>query len=85
MITLVCGDQEWEVSLERAAAILKVQKAIGGSWALPDNYTLRDGIIVRADTVAGRGKASKKRDSGRDLASQQASLPHGDDTSEGES
>lgn len=82
MITLVCGEQTWTVSLERAAAILKVQKHIGGSWRLPDNYEMKDGTIVRTNKEAGRGKTSKKGDRERNLASEPVEVSHRDGTAE---
>lgn len=84
MITLVCGDSRWTVSVERAESILKIQKAIGGDWQLPDTHEqLRDGTIVRRIKTAGRVKAVQKGDSKRDVAPESPEVPHADDTNEG--
>lgn len=83
MITLICGEQRWRVSIQHAERVLKIQSKIGGDWQLPENYTFANGTISRTDQTLSEGKASQKRAAKSNLAPEQAEVPHGDDTDKG--
>lgn len=83
MITLICGDMQWEVTPKRAQDVLYIQAQMGvKGWELPKDspYEFKNNALIkRKDTRDRKRKPKPKRDTARESASREAEVPHGDD------
>jgi len=83
MITLICGDQKWEVDPLRAQAVLKIQKQMHSrnGWKLPEDspYEFVDNALIkRGNTKDCKGTSKRKRNTGGEVSPKPAEVSRGD-------